>query len=150
MSSTSEAEYASWTPEELMRDYDGEIKRDILVRCLEWYSTTEVQEKINANRTDGKIVQYANLYVEIKRDIEAIALRDGHLPTGYRLQWDTRRIANLEARLGADHLTVKLMRQHVPVMEDEDGTCEFALFFTHAHHFNGPNDSLTFPQQPQP
>lgn len=129
MSSTSEAEYASWTPEELMRDYDGEIKRDILVRCLEWYSTTEVQEKINANRTNGKIVQYANLYVEIKRDIEAIALRDGHLPTDYRLQWDKRRIANLEARFGADHLTVKLMRQHVPVREDEDGTGEFAFFF---------------------
>jgi len=119
MSSDSglEADYANWTPEELMRDYRGEIKRDIFVRCMEWYSNGEVEAKINANRTDGKKIQNPNFYAEIKRNIENIALREGHLPTEYRLQWDKRRVVNLEARFGGDSVNVRMMRQSIATRE---------------------------------
>ena len=119
MSSDSglEADYANWTPEELMRDYRGEIKRDIFVRCMEWYSNGEVEAKINANRTDGKKIQNPNFHAEIKRNIENIALREGHLPTEYRLQWDKRRVVNLEARFGGDSVNVRMMRQSIATRE---------------------------------
>lgn len=121
MSSNSETDYASWTPEELMRDYRGEIKRDIFVRCIEWYTNAEVEAKINANRTDGKKIQNPNFYAEIKRNIDNIALRDGHLPTEYRLQYDKRRLASLKARLGSDSATVRMMRQSITAREVVEG-----------------------------
>jgi len=147
MSSDSETEYANWTPEELMRDYRDEMKRDILVRVMEWYTNIEVQEKINANRTDGKTIQNPNFYAEIKRNVENIALRDGRLPTEYRLQWDKRRIANLEARFGTDNVTIKMMRQHLHVREGTTG--EFTSLITEIHHYNEWSNLLTT-QQPQP
>jgi hypothetical protein len=146
MSSDSETDYINWTPEELMRDYRGELKRDIMVRCMEWYTNIEVRENINANRTDGKTIQNPNFYAEIKRNVENIALRDGRLPTQYRLQWDRRRIANLEARFGADYVTVKMMRQHVNVRGDVTG--EFTSF-THAHHYRSKLSDLLTSSQPQ-
>jgi hypothetical protein len=117
MSSDSETDYASWTPEELMRDYRGEIKRDIFIRCMEWYTNMEVEEKINANRPDGKLIQNPNFYAEVKRNLENIALRDGHLPIEYRLQWDKRRLENFEMRFGVDHATVRLMRHSIVARE---------------------------------
>ncbi|GAB7332842.1 hypothetical protein MBLNU13_g04563t1 [Cladosporium sp. NU13] len=105
--------YTTWTPEQLMRDYHGEIKRELFLRCMEWYTNSEVEAKINAGRSDGTKIQNSNFYAEFKRNIEVVALHDGHLPTDYRLQFDKRRFINLEARFGSEHETVKALRKSV-------------------------------------
>jgi len=132
MSSDSETEYVSWTPEELMRDYRGEIKRDIFVLIMEWYSNAEVEAKINDNRTDGKKIQNPNFYAEIKRNVDNIALREGRLPTEYRLQWDKRRVANLEVRFGHDNISVRMMRQSIAAREAVKGE------LTRSHPYSEP------------
>lgn len=113
----SDAKYASWTPERLMRDYHGEPKRSLFVRCLEWYTNAEVEAKINVGRTNGSKIKNPNFYAEMKRNVDILALRDGHLPSEYRLQFDKRRVANLEARLGGQHVSVKHMRSSVNARE---------------------------------
>lgn len=113
----SDAEYASWTPERLMRDYHGELKRSLFVRCMEWYTNAEVEAKINAGRTDGSRIKNPNFYAEMKRNVDILALRDGHLPSEYRLQFDKRRVANLETRFGSEHVSVKHMRSSVNARE---------------------------------
>ena len=30
-----------------MRDYHGEIKRELFLRCMEWYTNSEVEAKIH-------------------------------------------------------------------------------------------------------
>ena len=106
-------DYNTWTPEQLMRDYHGELKRELFLRCMEWYTNTEVEAKINAGRSDGTKIKNPNFYAEFKRNLDNVALRDGHLPTEYRLQFDKRRCLNLEARLGSEHDSVRALRASV-------------------------------------
>lgn len=72
--------YLTRTPEQIMHDYHGEIKRELFSRCMEWYTNTEVEAKINAGRSDGTKIKNPSFYAELKRNIEIVALRDGHLP----------------------------------------------------------------------
>lgn len=106
-------DYTTWTPEQLMRDYHGELKRELFLRCTEWYTNSEVSARINAGRPDGSKIKNPNFYAEFKRNIDRVALRDGHLPTEYRLQFDRRRCRNLEARFGGEHESVRMMRSYV-------------------------------------
>jgi hypothetical protein len=108
-------DYTTWTPEELMRNYRGELKRELFLRCMEWYTNSEVEAKINANRPDGSgRIKNSNFYAEFKRNIDIVALRDGHLPTEYRLQFDKRRLSNLEVRFGCEeHGSVRALRASV-------------------------------------
>ena len=94
-----------------MRDYHGEIKRELFLRCMEWYTNAEVEAKINIGRSYGTKIKNPNFYAEFKRNVEIVALRDGHLPTEYRLQFDRRRFINLEARFGSEHETVRALRK---------------------------------------
>jgi len=94
-----------------MRDYHGEIKRELFLRCMEWYTNAEVEAKINAGRADGIKIKNPNFYAEFKRNIEIVTLRDGHLATTYRLQFDKRRFINLEARFGSEHETVRALHR---------------------------------------
>jgi hypothetical protein len=103
----------TWTPERIMRSHRGELKQDLFIRCAEWYTNSEVEVKINAGRTDGSKIKNPNFYAEFKRNIDNAALRDGHLPAEYRLQYDKRRLRNLEARFGAEIGAVKSMRSSV-------------------------------------
>lgn len=68
--------YLTWTPEQTMRDYRGDIKRELFLRCMEWYTNSEVEAKINAGRSDGTKIKNPNFYAEFKRNIEIVALRD--------------------------------------------------------------------------
>ena len=56
--------YITWTPEQLMRDYHGGIKRELFLRCTEWYTNAEVEAKINTGRSDGTKIQNSNFYAE--------------------------------------------------------------------------------------
>lgn len=98
MSSGTATNYITWTPEELMRDYHGEIKGLLFIHCMEWNTNSEVEAKINAGRSDGTKIKNRNFYAEFERNIEIVALRDGHLPTEYKLQFDKRRLKKIEAR----------------------------------------------------
>lgn len=111
MASATVNNYATWTPEQLMRDYHGEIKRELFLRCMEWYTNAEVEAKINAGRSEGTKIKNPNFYAEFKRNIEIVALRDGRFPTKYRLQFDKRRFINLGARFGSEHETVRALRK---------------------------------------
>jgi hypothetical protein len=113
MSSATTNNYTTWTPEQLMRDYRGELKGILFVRCMEWFTNAEVEAKINAGRSDGTKIKNPNFYAEFKRNIEIVALRDGHLPTEYKLQYDKRRLSNLEARFGSENESVKKLRSSV-------------------------------------
>jgi len=106
-----------------MRDYHGELKGPLFVRCMEWYTNAEVEAKINAGRSDGTKIKNSNFYAEHKRNLESVALRDGHLPTEYKLQYDKRRLSNLEARLGSEHESVRKLRSSVRRREAIE--CEF-------------------------
>ncbi|KAM0710115.1 hypothetical protein Q7P35_002477 [Cladosporium inversicolor] len=81
--------YGTWTPEQIMRDYHGELKRELFLRCMEWYTVAEVEAKINTGRSDG---------TKIKK---------------YKLQFDKRRFINLEARFGSENETVRRLRASV-------------------------------------
>lgn len=105
--------YTTWTPEQLMRDYHGELKRELFVRCMEWYTNSEVEAKINDGRADGSKIKNPNFYAEFKRNLDAIALRDGQLPTEFRLQFDKRRFINLEARFGPEEASVKALKRSI-------------------------------------
>jgi hypothetical protein len=126
-------DYTSWTPEQLMRDYHGELKYELLVRCMEWYTNSEVEARINAGRTDGSKIQNSNFYAEFKRNLEIVALRDGHLPTEYRLQFDKRRFINFEARFGSNDRAVKMLRNSVRRRDAVAGTSirPISSFATH-------------------
>lgn len=100
-----------------MRDYHGELKKELFLRCMEWYTNSEVEAKINAGRTDGSKIQNSNFYAEFKRIMDTTALSDGHLPSEYRLEFDKRRCSNVEARFGPDNFTVKAMRATVQKRE---------------------------------
>jgi hypothetical protein len=126
MSSTSVTNYTTWTPEQLMRDYHGELKGTLFIRCMEWYLNAEVEAKINAGRSDGTKIKNPNFYAEFKRNIEIVALRDGHLPTEYKLEYDKRRLSNLEARFGSEHESVRMLR--ASVSRREAIGCKFAFF----------------------
>jgi hypothetical protein len=107
-------EYSTWTPEQLMRDYHGELKRELFMRCMEWYTNSEVEAKINANRPDGtNDIKNSNFYAEFKRNLDIVALRDGRLPTEYKLLFDKRRLSNLEARFGSEQSSVKALKKSV-------------------------------------
>lgn len=116
MASATVTNYTTWTPEQLMRDYHGEIKGSLFIRCMEWYTNSEVEAKI----------KNSNFYAEFKRNIEIVALRDGHLPTEYKLQFDERRLNNLEARLGSEHESVRKLR--ASVRRREAIGCKFSCF----------------------
>lgn len=105
--------YATRTPEQIMRDYHGELKRELFLRCMEWYTFAEVEAKINAGRSDGTKIKSSNFYAEFKLIIETVALRDGHLPTEYKLQFDKRRFINLEARFGSENEMVRRLRSSI-------------------------------------
>jgi len=106
--------YNTWTPEQLMRDYHGELKRELFMRCMEWYTNSEVEAKINANRPDGtNDIKNSNFYAEFKRNLDIVALRDGHLPTEYKLMFDKRRLSNLEARFGSEQSSVRALKKSV-------------------------------------
>lgn len=107
-----------------MRDYQGELKGNLLIRCMEWYTNTEVEAKINAGRSDGSKIKSPNFHSEFKRNLEIVALRDGHLPTEYKLQFDKRRLANLEVRFGSEHESVRKLR--ASVVRREAVGCKFA------------------------
>jgi len=111
MASATVNNYTTWTPEQLMRDYHGEIKCELFLRCMEWYTNAEVEVKINAGRADGIKIKNPNFYAEFKRNIEIVALRDGHPPTEYRLQFNKRRFVNLEARFESEHETARALRR---------------------------------------
>jgi hypothetical protein len=119
----------TWTPEQLMRSHRGELKQDLFIRCAEWYTNAEVEAKINAGRTDGSKIKNPNFYAEFKRNIDNAALRDGHLPAEYRLQYDKRRLRNLEARFGAENGAVNSMRSSI--RQREALGCEFFLATCH-------------------
>jgi hypothetical protein len=125
MSSATTNHFTTWTPEQLMRDYRGELKGSSFVRCMEWYTNAEVEAKINAGRSDGTKIKNPNFYAEFKRNLEIVALRDGHLPTEYKLQYDKRRLSNLEARFGSEHESVKKLRGSV--RRREAIGCKFAI-----------------------
>jgi hypothetical protein len=124
MASATVTDYTTWTPEELMRDYHGEIKGSLFIRCMEWYTNAEVEAKINAGRPDGTKIKNSNFYAEHKRNLEIVALRDGHLPTEYKLQYDKRRLHNIEIRLGSEHESVRKLRSSV--RRREAIGCEFS------------------------
>lgn len=113
MSSATINNYTTWTPEQLMRDYHGELKRELFLRCMEWYTVPEVEAKINAGRSDGTKIKSSNFYAEFRLIIETVALRDGHLPTEYKLQFDKRRFINLDARFGSENETVRRLRSSI-------------------------------------
>lgn len=110
------SEYENWTPEQIMRDYQGELKWDLFVRCMEWYTSAEVEAKINTARS--KPIANSNFFAEFKRSISAIAMREGHLPTVYRLDFDKRRLANLITRFGEDYTSVSHLRGWINARED--------------------------------
>jgi hypothetical protein len=124
MASTPVNNYTTWTPEQLIRDYQGEIKGSLFIRCMEWYTNSEVEAKINAGRSDGSKIKNPNFYAEFKRNIEIVALRDGHLPTEYKLQYDKRRLIHLAARLGSENESVRKLR--ASVRRREALGCKFA------------------------
>lgn len=105
----------TWTPEEIMRDYHGEVKGDLFIRCAEWYTNEEVERKINLGRTNP--IKNSNFYAGLKRSMTAVALQEGRLPTMHRLRFDQRRLANLKARFGDDHKSVKMLARSVAVRE---------------------------------
>lgn len=98
-----------------MRDFQGELKGLLFIRCMEWYTNTEVEAKI----------KNPNFYAEFKRNLEIVALRDGHLPTEYKLQYDKRRLSNLESRFGSEYESVKKLR--LSVRRREAIGCKFAI-----------------------
>lgn len=100
-----------WTPEKIMRDFCGELKGVILVRCMEWYTNDEVEAKINLGRDTP--INNANILAEHKRNLVNIALESGHLPTVFKLQFDKRRLINLTVRLGEEHRTVTMLRMAI-------------------------------------
>jgi hypothetical protein len=112
-SANTPEDYTTWTPERLMRDYHGELKQDLFIRCAEWYTNPEVEAKINSGRSDGSKIKQPNFYAEFKRNVDNAAIRDGHLPAEYRLQYDKRRLLNLEARFGPEHGSVRSIRTSV-------------------------------------
>ena len=124
MSSATVTNYTTWTPEELMRDYHGEIKGPLFIRCMEWYTNSEVAA--NAGRSGGTKIKNRNFYAELERNIEILELRDGHLPTEYKLQFDKRRLNNLEARLGSEHESVRKLLASVGRREAIG--CKFSCF----------------------
>jgi hypothetical protein len=62
--SATVSNYTTWTPEQLMRDYHGGIKRELFLRCMEWYTNAEVEAKINIGRSDGTKIKNPNFYAE--------------------------------------------------------------------------------------
>jgi hypothetical protein len=106
-------DYTTWTPEQLVRDYHGELKGDLFIRVAEWYTNPEVEAKINSGRSDGSKIKQPNFYAEFKRNVDNAAIGEGHLPAEYRLQFDKRRLANLEARFGPEHGSVRQIRTSV-------------------------------------
>lgn len=117
-------DYTAWTPEQLMRDYHGELKRELFVRCMEWYTNPEVEAKINACRTDGSKIKNPNFYAEFKRNIDIIALREGKLPTEMRLEFDKRRALNFEARFGAGNRSVESLKASIRHRETIGCKCQ--------------------------
>lgn len=107
-----------------MRDYYGEIKGPLFIRCMEWYTNSEVVA--SAGRSGGTKIKNRNFYAEFERNIEIVALRDGHLPTEYKLQFDKRRLKKFEARSGSEHGGVRKLRASVGRREAIG--CKFSCF----------------------
>ncbi|KAM0717687.1 hypothetical protein Q7P37_007539 [Cladosporium fusiforme] len=95
---------STWTPEEIMLNHRGELTGDLLIRCAEWYTNEELEQKVNQAR--ALPIKSSNYFSSFKRAMTAIALQEGRLPAIHRLQFDKRRLANLTARFEVNNKAV--------------------------------------------